>query len=127
MSTLAVRDTFIGATKMRAFPSLNAGFRAQTVVEPRYLPCQLRETKEHTVVRRDHQTITLAAVGDIMLEQRLSKADIAAVRPFLADADIAIANLDTVLSPLGDPVPKWVNLRGPRREHELLVLQRDHL
>jgi poly-gamma-glutamate synthesis protein (capsule biosynthesis protein) len=49
-----------------------------------------------------------------MLEQRLSAADIAAVRPLLDGADITIANVDSVLSPLGDPVPKWVNLRGPR-------------
>ncbi|GIW04102.1 MAG: poly-gamma-glutamate biosynthesis protein [Thermomicrobiales bacterium] len=62
----------------------------------------------------DDDTITIAAAGDVMIEQRLREADIAAVRPLLDGADITIANLDGVLSSLGTPMPKFVNLRGPR-------------
>jgi poly-gamma-glutamate synthesis protein (capsule biosynthesis protein) len=59
-------------------------------------------------------TVTIAAVGDFMLDRRPKSADIAAVRAFLTGSDIAIANVDTVLSDRGTPVPKWANLRGPR-------------
>ena len=58
--------------------------------------------------------ITIAAVGDFMLERRPAPADIEAVRPLLAGADLVIANVDTVLSEQGTPVPKWANLKGPR-------------
>jgi poly-gamma-glutamate synthesis protein (capsule biosynthesis protein) len=59
-------------------------------------------------------TVTIAAVGDFMLAKRPGTDDIAAVRAFLTGSDITIANVDTVLSERGTPVPKWANLRGPR-------------
>lgn len=58
--------------------------------------------------------LTIAAVGDFMLERRLVAADIEAARGLFRGADIVIANLDTVLSERGTAVPKWANLRGPR-------------
>jgi len=57
---------------------------------------------------------TLAFVGDFMLERRPDGEAIDAVRELLAGADAAIANVDTVLSGLGTPVPKWANLHAPR-------------
>jgi poly-gamma-glutamate synthesis protein (capsule biosynthesis protein) len=59
-------------------------------------------------------SLTIAAVGDFMLVQRPDAANIEAIRTLLAGSDVAIANVDTVLSDLGTPVPKWANLRGPR-------------
>lgn len=59
-------------------------------------------------------TITIAAVGDFMLQRRPRPEEIARVRALIAQADLAIANMDTVLSPLGMPTPKLFNLRGPR-------------
>ncbi|MEA2584772.1 MAG: hypothetical protein QOF33_2857 [Thermomicrobiales bacterium] len=58
--------------------------------------------------------VTIAAVGDFMIDRRAAASDIDAVRPYLAGADVTIANVDTVLSEQGTPVPKWANLRGPR-------------
>ena len=58
--------------------------------------------------------VTIAAVGDFMLDRRPKSGDIDAVRAFLAGSDVTIANVDTVLSDRGTPVPKWANLRGPR-------------
>ncbi len=60
-------------------------------------------------VSTSHDTVTVAAAGDLLRD-----ADIAVVRPLFDGADITVANIDSVLSPLGEPVPKWVNLRGPR-------------
>jgi poly-gamma-glutamate capsule biosynthesis protein CapA/YwtB (metallophosphatase superfamily) len=58
--------------------------------------------------------LTIAAVGDFMIERRFASADVEAVRAVLAGPDVVIANVDTVLSDKGTPVPKWANLRGPR-------------
>src|SRR5215218_7616899 len=58
--------------------------------------------------------VTVAVVGDFMLQEIPSAGEIATVRGFLGDADITIANIDTVLSEQGEPIPKWANLRGPR-------------
>ena len=67
--------------------------------------------------------ITIAAIGDFMLERRLAAEDIDSVREFLAGADIVIANVDAVLSDRGTLVPKWANLRGPREAvHDLRAL-----
>ncbi len=65
-----------------------------------------------TTSRND--AITIAAVGDFMLERRPAPADIEAVRPLFEGADLVVANVDTVLSEQGTPVPKWANLNGPR-------------
>jgi poly-gamma-glutamate synthesis protein (capsule biosynthesis protein) len=62
----------------------------------------------------DNRAVTIAAIGDFMLERRPAAADVRAVHDFLAGADLTIANVDTVLSDRGTPVPKWANLRGPR-------------
>src|SRR5829696_4684535 len=64
--------------------------------------------------RAMHQEVVVAAVGDFMLERRLDPADITSVRPVFSDADLVIANLDTVISDHGEAMPKWANLRGPR-------------
>jgi poly-gamma-glutamate synthesis protein (capsule biosynthesis protein) len=61
-----------------------------------------------------NQDVVVAAVGDFMLERRLDPADIASVRELFTDADLVIANLDTVVSDRGEAIPKWANLRGPR-------------
>src|SRR3712207_4259813 len=58
--------------------------------------------------------VTIAAVGDFMIDRRATASDIGAVREYLARADVSIANVDTVLSDQGTPVPKWATLRGPR-------------
>jgi poly-gamma-glutamate capsule biosynthesis protein CapA/YwtB (metallophosphatase superfamily) len=58
--------------------------------------------------------VTVTLVGDFMLERRLDSADIADVRKLFAGSGLVIANLDTVLSGQGAPMPKWANLRGPR-------------
>jgi poly-gamma-glutamate capsule biosynthesis protein CapA/YwtB (metallophosphatase superfamily) len=60
------------------------------------------------------RTITLAAVGDFMVERRAEPGEIARVRSLLGAADLTIGNMDTVLSAAGTPTPKFVNLRGPR-------------
>jgi len=57
--------------------------------------------------------ITVAVVGDYMIQEIPSAEDIALVQGFFGDADITIANIDTVLSDKGEPIPKWANLRGP--------------
>jgi poly-gamma-glutamate synthesis protein (capsule biosynthesis protein) len=59
-------------------------------------------------------TVTLAAVGDFMLQSRPGRNEVERVRTLLDGADITVANMDTVLSPLGEPTPKLFNLRGPR-------------
>src|SRR4051794_37747852 len=64
--------------------------------------------------------VTIAAIGDFMLERRPESDDVSAVRSFLAGADLTNANVDTVLSDLGPPVPKWANLRGPRAAAQAL-------
>lgn len=56
--------------------------------------------------------VVVAAVGDFMFFDRPRPADIEAVRPLLAGADVVIGNIDTVLSDQGTPVPKWANLRA---------------
>ncbi len=67
--------------------------------------------------------ITVAAVGDFMLERRLATQDINSVREILSGFDLVVANVDTVLSDQGTPVPKWANLRGPREiAHDLRAL-----
>jgi poly-gamma-glutamate synthesis protein (capsule biosynthesis protein) len=58
--------------------------------------------------------VTIAAVGDFMIQRRAAAEDIERVRELLGDASITVANLDTVLSGAGQPVPKYSNLRGPR-------------
>lgn len=58
--------------------------------------------------------ITVAVVGDFMIQEIPSAEEIATVQGFLGDAEIVIANIDTVLSEKGEPIPKWANLRGPR-------------
>jgi poly-gamma-glutamate synthesis protein (capsule biosynthesis protein) len=60
------------------------------------------------------EDVTVTLVGDFMLERRLEPVDITAVRELFAGSDLVIANLDTVLSDQGLPMPKWANLRGPR-------------
>ena len=66
---------------------------------------------------------TVACVGDFMLSERPAAVDIAAVRDLFAGADMVVANVDTVLSDLGTPVPKWANLRGPRAiAHDLRAM-----
>jgi poly-gamma-glutamate synthesis protein (capsule biosynthesis protein) len=71
-----------------------------------------------------HQdTLTIAAIGDFMLERRPRPDDVRTVRDLLAGADLVIANVDTVLSDRGTPVPKWANLRGPRQAaHDLRAM-----
>jgi len=44
----------------------------------------------------------------------LAPRDIQAARGLFTGADVVVANVDTVLSERGTPVPKWANLRGPR-------------
>lgn len=67
--------------------------------------------------------ITVAAVGDFMLERRLATENINSVRDMLAGFDLVVANVDTVLSDQGAPVPKWANLRGPREiAHDLRAM-----
>jgi poly-gamma-glutamate synthesis protein (capsule biosynthesis protein) len=69
------------------------------------------------------EEVVVAAVGDFMLERRLDPADIACVRSLCSDADLVIANLDTVVSDRGEAMPKWANLRGPRElAHDLAAL-----
>jgi poly-gamma-glutamate synthesis protein (capsule biosynthesis protein) len=58
--------------------------------------------------------ITVAAVGDFMISRRPTAEEIARTRVLFSGADIVVANIDTVLSHEGTPVPKWANLRGPR-------------
>jgi poly-gamma-glutamate synthesis protein (capsule biosynthesis protein) len=58
--------------------------------------------------------ITIAYAGDFMVSRRPEKEAIDKTRELFTGADIVIANVDTVLSDLGTPVPKWANLRGPR-------------
>jgi len=60
------------------------------------------------------RSLTIAAVGDFMVERRLAAGDIGATRALLAGADAVVANLETVLSDRGTSVPKWANLRGPQ-------------
>ena len=68
----------------------------------------------------ESKTVIVAAVGDFMIDRRAKAPDIARVRTMLGGADIAIANVDTVLSDLGQPSPKYANLRGPRESvHDL--------
>ena len=67
-----------------------------------------------TTTAQRNGSLTIAAVGDFMLERRLAPHDVEAVRALLAGADVVVANVDTVLSDRGTPVPKWANLRGPR-------------
>ena len=75
------------------------------------------------MVGTGHDAITIAAVGDFMLERRLAAEDLASVCDLLAGADVVIANVDAVLSDRGTPVPKWANLRGPREAaHDLRAL-----
>ena len=63
---------------------------------------------------RQRAPLVVDVVGDFMLERRLAPVDVAATRTLFDGADVVIANLDTVLSDRGTPVPKWANLRGPR-------------
>jgi poly-gamma-glutamate capsule biosynthesis protein CapA/YwtB (metallophosphatase superfamily) len=58
--------------------------------------------------------ITIAAVGDFMLQRRPERDRIERVKALVSGADLAIANVDTVLSAKGEPTPKWATLRGPR-------------
>jgi poly-gamma-glutamate capsule biosynthesis protein CapA/YwtB (metallophosphatase superfamily) len=60
------------------------------------------------------KTVTIAAVGDFMIQHRPPQYDIDRVKSLVCGADITIANVDTVLSDAGQPSPKWANLRGPR-------------
>lgn len=72
---------------------------------------------------RQAGSMVIDVVGDFMLERRLAPADVHATRPFFDGADVVIANLDTVLSDRGTPVPKWANLRGPRAcAHDLRAM-----
>lgn len=57
---------------------------------------------------------TIAALGDIMIQQRPDEGDIASVSELLEPYDLVIGNVDLVVSPLGTPTQKWVNLNGPR-------------
>lgn len=59
-------------------------------------------------------SITIAAVGDFMIERRALPGEIASVRDLLGGAEFSFGNIDTVLSDLGTPSPKLFNLRGPR-------------
>ncbi len=58
--------------------------------------------------------ITMTAVGDFMIQQRAEPDDIGIVAPHLEGADLKIANIDTVLSDLGERNAKYSNLRGPQ-------------
>jgi poly-gamma-glutamate capsule biosynthesis protein CapA/YwtB (metallophosphatase superfamily) len=70
--------------------------------------------------------LVIDVVGDFMLEHRLSPVAVQEVRGLFAGADVVIANVDTVLSARGTPVPKWANLRGPREiSHDLSALSID--
>lgn len=60
------------------------------------------------------RTITISAVGDFMIQHRPDRPKLDRVRSLVSGVDIAIANVDTVLSDHGQPSPKWANLRGPR-------------
>jgi poly-gamma-glutamate synthesis protein (capsule biosynthesis protein) len=62
----------------------------------------------------DPKTVTISAVGDFMIQHRPAQAYIDQVKELVGGADIAIANVDTVLADAGQPSPKWANLRGPR-------------
>jgi poly-gamma-glutamate capsule biosynthesis protein CapA/YwtB (metallophosphatase superfamily) len=72
------------------------------------------------------KTVVVAAVGDFMIDRRANPLDIERVRTLLGGADIAIANVDTVLSDQGQPSPKYANLRGPRESvHDLRAMGLD--
>jgi poly-gamma-glutamate capsule biosynthesis protein CapA/YwtB (metallophosphatase superfamily) len=58
--------------------------------------------------------VAVAAVGDFMISRRPTAEEIERTRQLFAGADVVVANIDTVLSSEGTPVPKWANLRGPR-------------
>jgi hypothetical protein len=75
-------------------------------------------TKEHAV--GESKTAIVAAVGDFLIDRRAKAPDIARVRTMLGGVNMAISNVDTVLSDLGQPSPKYANLRGPRESvHDL--------
>lgn len=59
-------------------------------------------------------TISIIAVGDVMMRTRPRQADIDAVSGLLAQPGTVLANIDVVISELGTPTPKWANLRGSR-------------
>lgn len=69
------------------------------------------------------ETVVVAAVGDFMIDRRAKPPDIERVCALLGGADIAMANVDTVLSDRGQPSPKYANLRGPRGSvHDLRAM-----
>jgi poly-gamma-glutamate synthesis protein (capsule biosynthesis protein) len=67
--------------------------------------------------------VRVAAVGDFMISRRPTAEEIARTRALFGDAEIVVANIDTVLSAEGTPVPKWATLRGPREAaHDLRAM-----
>jgi poly-gamma-glutamate synthesis protein (capsule biosynthesis protein) len=73
--------------------------------------------------------VTLAAVGDVMLDRSIGRRILAGeattlladVAPVLATADIAVANLETALSDLGAPQAKGYTFRSPPEAVDTLL------
>lgn len=61
-----------------------------------------------------NDTVSIVAVGDVMMRARPRRADIDAVSGLLARPGIVLANIDVVVSDQGTPTPKWANLHGSR-------------
>lgn len=66
------------------------------------------------MAKRESTRVMIDAVGDFMITAPVKQADVQEAARFVRGADVVIANVDTVLSARGTPVPKWANLRGPR-------------
>jgi poly-gamma-glutamate capsule biosynthesis protein CapA/YwtB (metallophosphatase superfamily) len=60
------------------------------------------------------ETMTIAFCGDFMISRRPTAGEIERATALFSGVDVVVANVDSVLSDEGTPVPKWANLRGPR-------------
>lgn len=75
------------------------------------------------MANNDSSRVIIDSVGDFMITAPMQSADVQAAARFMRGADVVIANVDTVLSAKGTPVPKWANLRGPREAvHDLKAM-----
>lgn len=60
----------------------------------------------------EHERAIITFVGDFMIQNRARNTDVELARELIADADLRIGNVDTVLSEAGTPSPKWSCVRG---------------